>query len=57
MPGISPVVITHTLNVNPNIRLVRKKKRKFAYDIIKAIKEKTNKLLQVDFIKKVQYPD
>ena len=51
------IAITHALNVSPNVRLVRQKKRKFSPDRIQAIKKKIEKLIKIGFIWKVQYPD
>ena len=50
-------VITHALNVSPDARLVRQKKRKFSSNKIQAIKKETEKLLKIRFIREVQYLD
>ena len=42
MSGISLAVITHALSVNLDVRSVRQKKRKFALNRIKTVKEETN---------------
>ena len=39
MPGISPEVIVHVLNVDPDIKPVKQKKRKFALEIVEAVAE------------------
>ena len=57
MPGISPFMISHSLNVNPMARPVKQKKRKFAIDRVKAVKQETKKFFKVDFIQEVHYPD
>ena len=57
MPGIDPSVITHRLNVYPFFKLVRQKKRAFAPERDKAIKEELQKLTTTQFIKEVYYPD
>ncbi|XP_065634089.1 uncharacterized protein LOC136069463 [Quercus suber] len=57
MPGIDPSVITHRLNVFPSSKLVRQKKRVFAPEQDKAIKEEVQKLTTSQFIWEVYYPD
>ena len=44
MPRIDPSVVTHQLNVYPFFKLVRQKKRVFAPEWDKAIKEEVQKL-------------
>ena len=44
MPGIDPNVITHWLNVYPSSKPVRQKKKVFALERDKAIKEEVQKL-------------
>jgi hypothetical protein len=46
MPGISPEEIVHVLNVDPTMKLVKQKSRKFAPERIEAIAEKVKKLLK-----------
>ena len=57
MPGISPFVICHFLNVNPTVRPIKQKKRKFTSDRVKALKQETDKFLKANFIRKVYYLD
>jgi ribonuclease HI len=57
MPGISPERIVHVLNVDPEARPVRQKRRKFAPERIEAITEEVEKLLRAEFIEEVYYPD
>ena len=57
IPGIFPFLISHSLNVNPMVKPVKKKKRKFASDRVEAVKQETKKLLNADFIREVHYPD
>ncbi|XP_030963816.1 uncharacterized protein LOC115984981 [Quercus lobata] len=57
MPGIDPSVITHRLNVYPFFKPIRQKKRVFAPERDKAIKEEVQKLTTAKFIKEVYYPD
>ncbi|XP_074355606.1 uncharacterized protein LOC141695252 [Apium graveolens] len=53
MPGIDPNLITHRLNVDPTRKAVKQKKRTYAPDRIKAIKQEAEKLLEAGFIEKV----
>ena len=57
MLGIDPNVITHRLNVYPSSKPVRQKKRVFAPERDKAIKEKVQKLTTAQFILEVYYPN
>ena len=57
MPGIPPSVISHSLNINPLVRPVKQKKRKFGPERLIAIRQETAKLQKADFIREVQYPD
>lgn len=57
MPGIDPSVITHRLNIDPTAKLVKQKKRTFAPERNEAITEEVEKLLDVGFIKELQYPE
>ena len=55
--GIDPSIIVHKLNVSSLFPLVQQKKRVFAQEREKAITEKVQKLLEIDFIREVYYPD
>ena len=57
MGGIDLAVITHRLNVSPSFKPVRQKRRSFAPERQKAIKEEVGKLLQADAIREVEYPE
>ena len=57
MPGIDPSIIVHKLNVSLSFPPVRQKKRVFAQERDKPIAEEVRKLLEVDFIREVYYPD
>jgi hypothetical protein len=50
MPGISPEEIVHVLNVDPNMKPVKQKKRKFAPKRVEAIAAEVEKLLKAQFI-------
>jgi hypothetical protein len=57
MPGISPEEIVHVLNVDPNMKPVKQKRRKFALERVEAIAAEVKKLLKAQFIEEVYYPD
>ena len=57
MPGIDPSVITHHLNVSLSYKPVCQKKRVFALERDNAIKEEVQKLITIEFIRKVYYLD
>ncbi|XP_059654681.1 uncharacterized protein LOC132301448 [Cornus florida] len=57
MPGIDPTIMEHRLNVNPDFKRVRQKRRTFVPERNQAISEEVKKLLKVDFIHEVYYPD
>ena len=55
MPGISPDLITHKLNIDPNRKTVKQKKRNFAPERQEAIKEEVEKLLKAGFVEEIQF--
>ena len=57
MLGIDKKIIQHRLNVNPECKPVQQKWRIFAPEHNKAVTKEVEKLLEVDFIKEVFYPD
>ena len=57
MSGIDPLIIIHKLNVSPSFPPIRQKKRVFAQERDRAMAEEVRKLLEVDFIREVYYPD
>ena len=57
MGGIDLAVITHKLNINPSLKLVKQKRRSFAPERQKAINEEVNKLLHARAIGEVDYLD
>lgn len=57
MPGIDPSVIVHQLNVDPNSKPVKQKRRSFAPEYNQAAVEEVEKLLQAGFIKAAYYPN
>ena len=56
MEGIYPNVISHGLNVDPNRKPVRQKRRAMDTERYQALKEEVDKLLSNGFIKKSFYP-
>ncbi|XP_057972613.1 uncharacterized protein LOC131160750 [Malania oleifera] len=57
MPDIDPAIIEHRLQVNPNHRYVKQKKRSFSMERIKVIDEEVTKLVQANFVREVNYPE
>ena len=57
MPGISPKIIQHKLNVDPERKPVQQRRRAFAPEQDQAITEEVTKLLTAGFIREVYYPD
>ena len=57
MLGIDKKIIQHRLNVNPECKPVQQKRRIFAPEHNKAVTKEVEKLLEVNFIKEVFYPD
>ena len=57
MPGISPDLITHKLNIDSSRKTVKQKKRNFALERREAIKEEVEKLLKAGFIEEIQFPE
>ena len=57
MPGISPKIIQHKLNVDTQRKPVQQRQRAFAPERDQAITEEVTKLLTVGFICEVYYPD
>jgi hypothetical protein len=57
MPGINPEEIVHVLNVDPDVKPVKQKRRKFTPERVEAITVEVKKLLKAQFIKEVYYPD
>jgi len=57
MPGIYPDFLCHHLTIDPQVRPVRQRKRKFNEERWQVIKEETQKLLSVGHIWEIQYPE
>lgn len=56
MSGIDPRVMTHKLNVLPEARPVKQKKRVVGRDKQQATREEVQKLEKAGFIREVMYP-
>ena len=57
MPGIDPDLLSHRLAMDPQVKPVRQRRRKFNEEKRQAIREETQKLLFAGHIKEVQYPE
>ncbi|MGV7953746.1 hypothetical protein PJO47_29205, partial [Mycobacterium kansasii] len=57
MPGISPDTLVHRLNVNPDHKPVKQKRRPFDAERYEAIADEVSILLNANFIEEVYYPD
>ena len=54
--GVPPELMVHQLNVNPQARPVKQKRKHFGPERIKAVSDEVDKLLPAKMIRKVQYP-
>ncbi|KAL0414930.1 UNVERIFIED_CONTAM: hypothetical protein Slati_3324900, partial [Sesamum latifolium] len=57
LEGIDPQVITHYLNIDPNCKPVKQKKRHFGPDKDKIIQAEVNKLMAAGHIEEIQFPE
>ena len=57
MPSISPEVIQHKLNVNPERKPIQQRQRVFAPKRDQAVTNEVTKLLAAGFIREVHYPE
>ncbi|KAL0454017.1 UNVERIFIED_CONTAM: hypothetical protein Slati_0740900 [Sesamum latifolium] len=57
LEGINPSVITHHLNLDPSVKLVKQKKRQFVLERDKIIRVKVNMLLATGHIREIQFPE
>lgn len=55
MPGISPNIMCHKLDIKPRYKPVKQKLRHYGRERIEAVKDEINKLLKVSFIWECQY--
>ena len=57
MTGVQPEVICHHLNIDPSKKPVKQKKRNVAPERNQVIESEIEKLIKLDFIKEVHYPE
>lgn len=57
MPGIDPNIAMHSLNVQPECKSIKQRKRRMNEEKIAASISEIEKLVKVSFIKEVQYPE
>ncbi|XP_031263951.1 uncharacterized protein LOC116122187 [Pistacia vera] len=57
MVGISPEVMCHRLHLDPQAQPIRKKRRAMDAERSQALKDEVDKLLEINFIRGVKYPD
>ena len=55
MVGIHPDVMCHRLNISPDFKPVRQKRRAMGAKRYKALKDEVDKLLDIDFIQESFY--
>ena len=56
MVGIDPEVMCHRLNINPNKKGIRQKRRPVSGERAEALKEEVDRLLNVGLVKESFYP-
>ncbi|XP_059663762.1 uncharacterized protein LOC132309474 [Cornus florida] len=56
MLGINPSISCHSFRVDPNVKPVRQKQRRFALERNQIIVDEVDRLLEAGFIREVQYP-
>jgi len=57
IPGIDPDFLCHHLTMDPKVRPVRQRRRKFNEERLLVVQEETKKLLSVGHIREIQYPE
>jgi len=57
MPGIDPDFLCHRLTMDPKVRPVRQRRRKFNEKRRQVIREETQKLLSFGYIREIQYTE
>jgi len=57
MPGIDPDFLCHRLTMDPKVRPVCQRRRKFNEERRLVVQEETRKLLNVGHIREIQYPE
>jgi hypothetical protein len=56
MPGIPREVIEHKLDIDPAFKSIKQKERRYTPESRETIQVEVNKLLEVGFIRPVDYP-
>lgn len=56
MPEIDPKVMSHKLNVYPEVKPIKQKKRKHRAEKREATRSDIEKLIEAKFIREVTYP-
>jgi hypothetical protein len=56
MPGIPKEVIEHKLGIDPSYKPIKQKERRHTLERCETIRQEVNKLLEVRFIRPVDYP-
>jgi hypothetical protein len=56
MSGIPKVVIEHKLGIDPSLKLIKQKERRYTPERSEAIQLEVNRLLEARFIRPVYYP-
>jgi hypothetical protein len=56
MPGIPKEMIEHKLGIDPSYKPIRQKERRYTPERRETIRQEVNKLLEVRFIRLVDYP-
>ena len=57
MLGIDPDFMCHRLTMDPQVRPVRQRRRKFNEERRRVVREETEKLLIAGHIREIQYPE
>jgi hypothetical protein len=57
MPRIPREMIEHKLGSDPSYKLIKQKERRYTPKRCKTIQQEVNKLLEVEFIRPVDYPN
>ena len=57
MIGIHPEIMCHWLNIDPQVKPVRQKRRALDLDCYKALQDEVDHLLIIGFIRDSYYPD
>jgi len=57
MPGIDPDFLCHCLTMDPQVRPVRQRRRKFNEERRQVVRKETEKLLKAGHVREIQYPE